>query len=292
MGGARSRAAAHEVQVAPVLGRVSTRATPASIENSFYSYVGRSRREGSLSARGRGSLTPVHVLLDTGELESINLNVRIAPHTTAAEVSHYASRVLGSRAALWVVPLRGRRWCLDGRTAVLPTLQTPGMRLAVKTSAPRVPLPTTAEMQCVKRTWAGLGDPQQVGIRMLSKLYDCDATEWQGSLPLFAGLDIAAQTRHLIQMLGCAIGVLPDLQALVPALQRLGRRHLAYNVVPRHYDVMGKALLDALAEEIGPLFTTEDRTNMSKVYGLFSKAMKDGASSEASDDEWLFAFAP
>ena len=52
--------------------------------------------------------------------------------------------------------------------------------------------------------------------------------------PLFRG-DMAAQQRKLMYMLSAAVHGLPRLDRLIPALEELGRRHLAYGVADDHY---------------------------------------------------------
>ena len=56
--------------------------------------------------------------------------------------------------------------------------------------------------------------------------------------------------------------------ALVPALEALGRRHAGYGVEGRHYDTVGGALLDTLAECLGRTFTPKVRDAWAALYTI------------------------
>jgi hypothetical protein len=55
--------------------------------------------------------------------------------------------------------------------------------------------------------------------------------------------DLRAQGAKLLHMLRLAVRGLNQLDALVPALEELGRRHLAYGVRAAHYGTVAEALL-------------------------------------------------
>jgi methyl-accepting chemotaxis protein len=59
---------------------------------------------------------------------------------------------------------------------------------------------------------------------------------------LFKG-DIEQQGKKLMQMIGAAVGKLNDMDALIPMLQGLGKRHAGYGVKDAHYAAVGAALL-------------------------------------------------
>ena len=75
------------------------------------------------------------------------------------------------------------------------------------------------------------------------RLFAIDAT----TRPLFKDADLAEQRRKLIQALGMVVNGLDHVEALVPAVQHLGRRHAQYGVMDRHYDTVEEALLWTLA---------------------------------------------
>ncbi len=53
---------------------------------------------------------------------------------------------------------------------------------------------------------------------------------------------MAEQGRKLMAVIGVAVASLDKLEAIVPAVQALGRQHVGYGVRPAHYDTVGVAL--------------------------------------------------
>jgi purine-binding chemotaxis protein CheW len=95
---------------------------------------------------------------------------------------------------------------------------------------------------------------------------------------LFKG-DMKAQGEKLMQMIGTAVARLAELDALVPVLQGLGKRHASYGVVASHYDTVGAAFLTTLAQGLGDEFTPEVKAAWTTVYGVMSKVMIEAAAS-------------
>ena len=98
---------------------------------------------------------------------------------------------------------------------------------------------------------------------------------------LFRG-DMKQQGAKLMQMIGAAVGKLNDLPALVPILQQLGVRHVAYKVTDAQYDTVGAALLKTLGQGLGPAFTPEVEKAWTEVYGVMAKVMIDAAHAAAA----------
>ena len=97
--------------------------------------------------------------------------------------------------------------------------------------------------------------------------------------PLFKG-DMKTQGAKLMRMIGTAVRALNDLEAVVPAVQAMGRRHVDYGVVPEHYDIVGGALLWTLEKGLGEAFTDEVKDAWATVYGVLAKTMIDAAEAE------------
>ncbi|WMI65402.1 globin family protein [Aestuariibaculum sp. YM273] len=104
-----------------------------------------------------------------------------------------------------------------------------------------------------------------------SKLFELDPA----LKPLFPSGDEAmkVQGNKLMTMLGAAVVGLSNLEALIPVLQDLGKRHVGYNVTPEHYSTVGAALLDTLATGLGDDFTSEVKEAWASVYGTMSTVM-------------------
>jgi hemoglobin-like flavoprotein len=94
--------------------------------------------------------------------------------------------------------------------------------------------------------------------------------------PLFKG-DMAEQGKKLMKMIATAVNGLDRLDAIVPAVQDLARRHVAYGVKPQHYDTVGAALLQTLEQGLGAAFTPAVKQAWTTVYVLLATTMKDAA---------------
>lgn len=94
--------------------------------------------------------------------------------------------------------------------------------------------------------------------------------------PLFKG-DIKEQGRKLMMMLNTVVTNLEKLDSLVPAVQDLGKRHVAYGVKDAHYATVGAALLWTLGAGLGDAFTPETEAAWTEAYTVLSTVMKDAA---------------
>jgi hemoglobin-like flavoprotein len=94
--------------------------------------------------------------------------------------------------------------------------------------------------------------------------------------PLFKS-DLKDQGRKLMQMLSVAVNSLNNLDAIVPAVHDLGKRHIGYGVKADHYATVGAALLWTLEQGLGDAFTPEVKDAWAAVYGVLSGAAIDGA---------------
>ncbi len=94
--------------------------------------------------------------------------------------------------------------------------------------------------------------------------------------PLFK-TDIEVHAAKLLDMLGILIARLERTSLLEAELRLMGRRHGEYGVLPQHYDTVGRALLDMLAETLRGDFTPEVREAWTALYGAVAEAMQSGA---------------
>lgn len=137
---------------------------------------------------------------------------------------------------------------------------------------------TPKQIELVQETYAEVRADAEGATRLFySKLF-----ERHPSLREMFAEDMAEQQRRLTQMIGVAVANLHCVDALLPALHHLGRRHLDYGVRDAHFDLVGEALLEALAEVFGPRFTVDVREAWAAAYGTLAGAMK-GAAREAPD---------
>jgi hemoglobin-like flavoprotein len=84
----------------------------------------------------------------------------------------------------------------------------------------------------------------------------------------------------LLHMIGIAVGRLDDPDRLIPTLQQLGCRHVAYGVESAHYVSVGKALTLTLEQCLGENFTNPVRDAWTGFYELMAGIMKEAAYSD------------
>jgi methyl-accepting chemotaxis protein len=127
----------------------------------------------------------------------------------------------------------------------------------------------SAHVDAVQNSWAQLVPlANQVGELFYTNLFAQDPS----ARLLFQG-DMDAQGKRLMDMISSAVGNLDNPALLLPALQSLGRRHMAYGVTPRHFDTMGRALLQTLAQGLGTAYTPEVNEAWTSVYGSLRSTM-------------------
>lgn len=89
---------------------------------------------------------------------------------------------------------------------------------------------------------------------------------------MFKG-DMKEQGRKLMTMLSTAVNGLNNLDAIVGAVQDLGKRHVDYGVKKEHYATVGESLLYTLDKGLGDDFTPDVKDAWVEVYGLLSQTM-------------------
>jgi len=93
---------------------------------------------------------------------------------------------------------------------------------------------------------------------------------------LFKG-DMEAQGKKLMTMIGTAVNGLNNLDAIVPAVQNLGKNHVGYGVTDQMYDTVGASLIETLEAGLGDEFTDDTKGAWVEVYTLLATTMKDAA---------------
>jgi hemoglobin-like flavoprotein len=93
--------------------------------------------------------------------------------------------------------------------------------------------------------------------------------------PLFRG-NMEHQGERLMGMIGRAVDLLEQPEALLPVLRLLGARHAGYGVVESHYATVGGALLKTLGQGLGDAFTPEVREAWTDLYAVITRTMLEG----------------
>jgi hemoglobin-like flavoprotein len=89
--------------------------------------------------------------------------------------------------------------------------------------------------------------------------------------------DMREQGKKLMQTLGYCVSKLDQLEEILPAVQALGKKHVAYGVAEADYDTVGSALIWTLEKGLGAAFTPAVKEAWTIVYVTLSGAMKDAA---------------
>ena len=138
---------------------------------------------------------------------------------------------------------------------------------------------TPEQKKIVQRTWklvVPIAD--KAATLFYSRLFEIDPS----TRPMFRAETLAEQRKKLVQILAAAVSGLDDLDALVPVVKDLGRRHAGYGVTAAHYGSVGQALLWTLEHGLGAAWTPEAKAAWTEVYGLIAGVMQDAAEAAAA----------
>ena len=94
--------------------------------------------------------------------------------------------------------------------------------------------------------------------------------------PLFPD-DMAEQKKKLIAMLAVAVTNLHQVNTIMSAVEELGKRHVAYGVMPAHYETVGSALLWTLEQGLGADFTPTVKAAWINAYMTLAGVMQSAA---------------
>lgn len=125
---------------------------------------------------------------------------------------------------------------------------------------------TNTQKTVIQSTFAQVPDADLLAARFYDRLFTIDAS----TKPLFKG-DMAEQRKKLIQTLAVVVNGIENLDALVPAIQQLGKRHVQYGITTEHWSSVGAALLWALEDAFGAAFTEEVHDAWAAAYGVIAQ---------------------
>jgi len=108
----------------------------------------------------------------------------------------------------------------------------------------------------------------EVSAQFYARLFELDP-----SLRRLFPDDLTKQRHDLMVMLSVVIGSLRYIDGLVPSIQALARRHIAYGARPEHFQTVGAALLGTLSQGLGDAFTPELEAAWIAVYGALVNTM-------------------
>jgi len=140
-------------------------------------------------------------------------------------------------------------------------------------TASRQNLPTPRQVALIQASWRRVQPSAELAASLFyRRLFELD--------PRLARLfpdDVTEQGRKLMAMLGIVVAKLDRLGDVVPAVEALGRRHVAYRVEAAHYETVGAALLDTLRTALGTDFGPEAEEAWAVAYGTLAAVMQRAA---------------
>lgn len=140
------------------------------------------------------------------------------------------------------------------------------------------------KIEMVESTWAAaatLGS-ETVGLLLFENIFKLAP----GAVAMFGFADEVKEKglsnspklkKHavgVVETVSTAVGMLRNLDKLVPVLEDLGTTHVGYGVAEAHYDVVGQALIDTLAAGLGDKFTPHVKDAWLAVWGIIATTMK------------------
>jgi len=136
---------------------------------------------------------------------------------------------------------------------------------------------TPEQIAIVRQSWAQVVPiAEQASQMFYGRLFEIDPTV----RPLFRDVDMAAQGSKLTDMLNAAVNSLDKLESLLPAVEALGRRHIAYGVADAQFESVGAALLWTLEQGLGPAWSAEAADAWGTAYAVLSSVMRSAAKAE------------
>ena len=131
------------------------------------------------------------------------------------------------------------------------------------------------DAKLVRSTWALVsGDLAGAGDLFYKILFEMEPSLRTG---VFGKSDMKVQPLRLMQMVDGAIKILDQPDVLIPALLKLGERHILYGTKPEHYPVVGTALIKTLKAALGPKLTPQAEAAWGRIYGVIQDTMIKGA---------------
>jgi nitric oxide dioxygenase len=129
---------------------------------------------------------------------------------------------------------------------------------------------TPERKRLVMETWQSVAaDHDRIASAFYERLFEIDPHAHQ----LFANTNMVDQRAKVVAMLTDIIRDLDHLEALIPVVIALGRRHKDYGVVDTEYDLVREALLGAIGDALGG-FTPDVRDAWEEAYALTAAVMK------------------
>eukprot|EP01084_Bolivina_argentea_P089892 162082_1 len=128
-----------------------------------------------------------------------------------------------------------------------------------------------AEIAIVQSSWSKVQKVLDVAVTSFYKDLIGSTAEVR---KLFSKTDLTQQANKLVRAIGSTVALLSDLSELEPILEELGRRHVYYNVLPRHFKYLKLAWFNMLKHALALGWTDEVQEAWNKVWRYMTTIMK------------------
>ena len=143
---------------------------------------------------------------------------------------------------------------------------------------------TPAQIRLVHASFARVAPiAKQVGEKFYNKLFAAapetrklfkDDMSYQHEK--FMGVVAELVNLHLRSLISLPVTELENSEAAMPTIRRLGKEHAQWGVIPAHFGLMRKALMDTFVEVLGDEFTPELREAWLGAFDVMAKVMQNG----------------
>ena len=138
---------------------------------------------------------------------------------------------------------------------------------------------TPTQIDLIRASWTKVEPIADTAAQLFyGRLFEVDPR----TKVLFRRTDMEAQRRNLMQTLTVVVKSLDKLEAIVRAVQALGRRHAGYGVRAADYETVGAALLWTLEQGLGEAFDEPTRDAWASAYGLLASVMIEASEAMAA----------
>ena len=132
---------------------------------------------------------------------------------------------------------------------------------------------TPEQLELVRSSYASLGEARAtMAADFYRRLFAADP-----EIEALFATEPEVMAMKFSDELAAIVEAIVDFDVFAPRLQELASRHVAYGVEVRHYRLVGRALLGALAAALAPVWDDEMDTAWRHAYDLVAELMMAAA---------------
>jgi len=140
---------------------------------------------------------------------------------------------------------------------------------------------TPEQIRTVQSTWREIAPMSADAARLFyGKLFELDPR-----LRSLFRADIEQQGPRFMAAIDTAVDALAEVEAVVPSILELGRRHAHYGVQERDYQAVEAALLWTLEKGLGCSFTPDVKDAWTLAYAILDNMMKSAMAPGAQQNQ-------